>query len=173
MKVWQKNTILILLVILLAAAPLWLCREAEFGGADGMAAELVEESVPGFEPWFEPILEPASGEIESLLFALQAAVGSRYFPRRRRSPGSRSKCPLHRSGPGGGKTPPLEKQACSWRPSCSAGHQVPISAGLAKISSIRFKNGTKPEKSITRWSKARHMEDHRRTPMAFSPRWFV
>lgn len=76
MKVWQKNTILILLVILLAAAPLWLCRGAEFGGADGMAAELVEESVPGFEPWFEPILEPASGEIESLLFALQAAVGS-------------------------------------------------------------------------------------------------
>ncbi|MBS6215641.1 MAG: energy-coupling factor ABC transporter substrate-binding protein [Clostridiales bacterium] len=76
MKVWQKNTVLILLVVLLAAAPLWLCRDAEFGGADGMAAELVEESVPGFEPWFEPILEPASGEIESLLFALQAAVGS-------------------------------------------------------------------------------------------------
>ena len=37
MKVWQKNTVLILLVVLLAAAPLWLCRDAEFGGADGMA----------------------------------------------------------------------------------------------------------------------------------------
>lgn len=76
MKVWQKNLILIGLVILLAAFPLWYCRGAEFGGADGMAGELVEESDPDFEPWFQPILEPASGEVESMLFALQAAVGS-------------------------------------------------------------------------------------------------
>lgn len=76
MKVWQKNLILIGLVILLAAFPLWYCRDAEFGGADGMAGELVEESDPDFEPWFQPILEPASGEVESMLFALQAAVGS-------------------------------------------------------------------------------------------------
>ena len=76
MKVWQKNLILIGLVILLAAFPLWYCRDAEFGGADGMAGELIEESTPGFEPWFQPIFEPASGEVESLLFALQAAIGS-------------------------------------------------------------------------------------------------
>lgn len=76
MKVWQKNTILVLLVIALAVFPLWYCKDAEFGGADGMAGELIEETVPGFEPWFEPLMEPASGEIESLLFALQAALGS-------------------------------------------------------------------------------------------------
>ena len=76
MKVWQKNLILIGLVILLAAFPLWYCRDAEFGGADGMAGELIEESDPDYEPWFQPIFEPASGEVESLLFALQAAVGS-------------------------------------------------------------------------------------------------
>lgn len=76
MKVWQKNIILLVLVVILAAVPLWMCRGAEFGGADGMAAELIEETVPDFEPWFEPLLEPASGEIESLLFALQAAVGA-------------------------------------------------------------------------------------------------
>ena len=76
MKVWQKNLILIGLVILLAAFPLWYCRDAEFGGADGMAGELIEESDPDYEPWFQPILEPASGEVESMLFALQAAVGS-------------------------------------------------------------------------------------------------
>ncbi|MFQ9918367.1 MAG: energy-coupling factor ABC transporter substrate-binding protein [Flavonifractor plautii] len=33
-------------------------------------------SNPDYEPWFEPILEPASGEVESLLFALQAAIGA-------------------------------------------------------------------------------------------------
>lgn len=76
MKVWQKNAILIGLVVLLTAFPLWYCRDAEFGGADGMAGELVEESDPDFEPWFQPILEPASGEVESMLFVLQAAVGS-------------------------------------------------------------------------------------------------
>ena len=76
MKVGQKNAILIGLVVLLTAFPLWYCRDAEFGGADGMAGELVEESDPDFEPWFQPILEPASGEVESMLFALQAAVGS-------------------------------------------------------------------------------------------------
>ena len=76
MKVWQKNLILIGLVILLVAFPLWYCRDAEFGGADGMAGELIEESNPDYEPWFQPIFEPASGEVESLLFALQAAIGS-------------------------------------------------------------------------------------------------
>ena len=76
MKVWQKNLILIGLVLLLAAFPLWYCRDAEFGGADGMAGELIEESDPDYEPWFQPIFEPASGEVESLLFALQAAIGS-------------------------------------------------------------------------------------------------
>ena len=76
MKVWQKNLILIGLVILLAAFPLWYCRGAEFGGADGIAGELIEETNPDYEPWFQPIFEPASGEVESLLFALQAAIGS-------------------------------------------------------------------------------------------------
>ena len=76
MKVWQKNLILIGIVIVLAAFPLWYCRGAEFGGADDMAGELIEEADPNYEPWFQPIFEPASGEVESLLFALQAAIGS-------------------------------------------------------------------------------------------------
>ena len=76
MKVWQKNVLLLALVVLLAALPLWLLPNAEFGGADGQAEEVVQELNPGYQPWFEPILEPASGEVESLLFALQAAVGA-------------------------------------------------------------------------------------------------
>ena len=72
MKVWQKNVILLLLVVLLAAAPLWLLPDAEFGGADGQAAELIEETVPGFEPWFEPILEPASGVVCFILGRITA-----------------------------------------------------------------------------------------------------
>ena len=37
MKLWQKNLILVLLVVLIAAVPLWVCKDGEFGGADGMA----------------------------------------------------------------------------------------------------------------------------------------
>ncbi len=48
--------------------------EEAWGGADGSAAEIIEES--GYEPWFDPIWEPPSGEIESLFFSLQAAIGA-------------------------------------------------------------------------------------------------
>jgi len=48
--------------------------EEAWGGADGAAAELIESS--GYEPWIDPFWEPPSGEIESLLFALQAAIGA-------------------------------------------------------------------------------------------------
>ena len=76
MKVWQKNTILVILVILLAALPLWLLPHAGFEGADGQAEEAILERNPAYEPWFSPLLEPASGEVESMLFALQAAIGA-------------------------------------------------------------------------------------------------
>lgn len=52
MKVWQKNLILIVLVVLLAALPLWLLPNAEFGGADGQAEEVILELQPDYEPWF-------------------------------------------------------------------------------------------------------------------------
>ena len=45
-----------------------------FGGSDDAAGEAVEAS--GYEPWTQSIWEPPSGEIESLLFALQAAIGA-------------------------------------------------------------------------------------------------
>ncbi len=76
MKLWQKNTILILFVIALAIVPLLFLQGAEFEGADGMAEDLIVEIAPDYEPWFSPLTEPASGEIESLLFALQAAIGA-------------------------------------------------------------------------------------------------
>ena len=68
--------LLLLLVIVIAAAPLLLLKNAEFGGADGLAMDAITEIDPDYEPWADSILEPKSGEIESLLFALQAAIGT-------------------------------------------------------------------------------------------------
>ena len=70
------NLLLIFIVIALAVVPLFIARDAEFGGADGQAEEAITEIAADYEPWFSPIYEPPSGEIESLLFSLQAAIGA-------------------------------------------------------------------------------------------------
>ncbi len=77
-----QNLLLLLGVVLLGVIPLVLHHGAGngtteiFTGADGQAEALVGEIDPGYKPWFAPIWEPPSGEIESLLFGLQAAIGS-------------------------------------------------------------------------------------------------
>ena len=63
-------------VILLAILPLLVNKHAAFEGADGQAEEMIGQIAPNYQPWFQNLLEPPSGEIESLLFALQAAIGS-------------------------------------------------------------------------------------------------
>lgn len=68
--------LLLLLVIGLSMAPLFLINDSEFGGADGAAEEAILELAPNTEPWFQPFWEPPGGETESLLFALQAALGA-------------------------------------------------------------------------------------------------
>ncbi|XGI84165.1 energy-coupling factor ABC transporter substrate-binding protein [Halorutilales archaeon Cl-col2-1] len=53
----------------------FVMSSAAWGGADGQAQEGINQISPGYEPWFNPVWTPPSGEIESLLFSLQAAVG--------------------------------------------------------------------------------------------------
>ena len=72
----KMNVLLIVLVVIISFAPLFLVKNAEFGGADGEAETAITQIATDYEPWFEPLIEPASGEIESLLFALQAAFGA-------------------------------------------------------------------------------------------------
>lgn len=70
------NWLLLLLAVVLIITPLVLNSGAEYGGADGEAEELITQINPGYEPWFSSIYEPPSGEIESLLFSIQAALGA-------------------------------------------------------------------------------------------------
>jgi cobalt/nickel transport protein len=50
--------------------------EHEWGGADGEAEGVISDLTGGaYEPWISPVWEPPSGEIESLFFSLQAAIG--------------------------------------------------------------------------------------------------
>ncbi|MCF2165941.1 MULTISPECIES: energy-coupling factor ABC transporter substrate-binding protein [Halobacterium] len=46
-----------------------------WGGTDGVANDTITTINPSYEPWFQSLWTPPSGEIESLLFSIQAAVG--------------------------------------------------------------------------------------------------
>jgi cobalt/nickel transport protein len=53
-----------------------LTLSAEWTGADEQAELAISDINPHYEPWFSPIWEPPSGEIETFLFSLQAAIGA-------------------------------------------------------------------------------------------------
>ncbi|RKN22335.1 energy-coupling factor ABC transporter substrate-binding protein [Micromonospora musae] len=78
----RVNLLLLLAVVLLAVAPVALglgSGEEPFAGADALAEQAIVDDHPDYEPWFSPIYEPPSGEVESALFALQAALGAGFL----------------------------------------------------------------------------------------------
>lgn len=70
------NCMLLLVIIALIVFPLIYKHDAEFAGADDSASKIILENNPEYEPWIDSIWEPPGKEIESLLFALQAAIGA-------------------------------------------------------------------------------------------------
>lgn len=72
----HKNLLLFAGIVFLALIALMMNPSGEFSGSDGAAEMAVSEVDPGYKPWTENIWQPPSVEIESLLFALQAAIGS-------------------------------------------------------------------------------------------------
>ncbi|WP_175410329.1 energy-coupling factor ABC transporter substrate-binding protein [Streptomyces sp. TRM64462] len=74
------NVLLLAVVVALAVLPLALGlgegKEEPFTGADAQAETAITENAPDYEPWFSPLYEPPSGEVESALFSLQAAIGA-------------------------------------------------------------------------------------------------
>lgn len=78
-KKTNYSLLLLALIIALTVFPLVFVSGAEFMGADGEAEELITVIDPDYEPWFTSVWEPPSGEIESLLFALQGAIGAGFI----------------------------------------------------------------------------------------------
>lgn len=75
-----KNCLLLAAVILLISTPLLIIKPSPpgliFTGTDSQAQGVIQGLAPDYQPWFASVLKPASAEIESLLFALQAALGA-------------------------------------------------------------------------------------------------
>ncbi|MFE4694385.1 energy-coupling factor ABC transporter substrate-binding protein [Streptomyces sp. NPDC056749] len=115
------NALLLIVVAALAVLPLALGlgdgEEEPFTGADAQAETAITEIDPDYEPWFSPLYEPPSGEIESALFALQAALGAGvlayYFGLRRgrRQGELRATAVQERGGTGGGAGEPTARKA--------------------------------------------------------------
>ncbi|CCG07435.1 energy-coupling factor ABC transporter substrate-binding protein [Pararhodospirillum photometricum] len=74
----RDNRIIFALVVGILLLPLLMpsLKDAEFSGADSQAEGVITALAPDYQPWFESLWEPPSGEIESLLFALQAGLGA-------------------------------------------------------------------------------------------------
>ncbi len=75
MKDWTKYTIGFVIIILIFLVSLMLNPKAEFGGADVAGTEAILSINPTYQVWFNPLWTPKP-ETESMLFALQAAIGA-------------------------------------------------------------------------------------------------
>jgi cobalt/nickel transport protein len=71
----QHNWLLAIAVLSLVIFPLAFVK-GDYNGSDGQAQDAVIEIQPGYQPWASHLFQPASKEIESLLFASQAALGA-------------------------------------------------------------------------------------------------
>lgn len=70
---WALAGLVVVLLVVTFAIARSRTPGAEFGGADSNAVAALEEL--GVKPWFEPVFDTGSPEIESGLFAAQAALG--------------------------------------------------------------------------------------------------
>lgn len=68
----------VIAILIIAALAYGNAKGSEFGGADDGAEGVVEEVDPDYKPWYKGIFGnyELPGETESLLFALQAAIGA-------------------------------------------------------------------------------------------------
>jgi cobalt/nickel transport protein len=70
------NVGLLSIAVVLSLAPVLIFQGKEFKATDSKNQTAIEEVQPGYKPWFEPVIKPSGGEIETFLFATQAAIGS-------------------------------------------------------------------------------------------------
>lgn len=73
-RIWWYMVAMIALAIIVAL-PFMLNPKAGYGGSDNAGSDLIMQRSPGYTPWFSSFWHPPP-ETESMLFALQAAIGA-------------------------------------------------------------------------------------------------
>lgn len=72
----KRSLFLLGFAVLLVAAPLLFIPHSDFSGTDEQAEKTIQMIAPHYQPWMKTIFEPPGGEVETLLFSVQAAVGA-------------------------------------------------------------------------------------------------
>ena len=70
------NSWLLGTAVILSFAPVLIFQGKEFKATDSINITAIEAVKPGYKPWFAPVIKPSGGEIETFLFATQAAIGA-------------------------------------------------------------------------------------------------
>lgn len=62
-------------VLLLLSLPFLAPGLGAWAGSDGQGVAAIQEQAPEYEPWIDTRWSPPSGEVESVLFSVQAGLG--------------------------------------------------------------------------------------------------
>ena len=65
----------LLAVAVILVSAILLNPNSDFSGTDDGGGEVIGEVDPDYQPWFQSVWEP-SGELQTLFFTLQAAIGA-------------------------------------------------------------------------------------------------
>jgi cobalt/nickel transport protein len=76
MRKLSTNILLLSGAVILSVAPILMYQGQEFKATDSLNVTAIEQVKPGYKPWFTPVIKPSGGEVETFLFATQAAIGS-------------------------------------------------------------------------------------------------
>lgn len=79
MKKRTISLLLVCLIVIIGSFVIGTSKGGEFGGADDQIEDTIEQVDANYKPWFSSVWAPPSGEIESLLFAVQAAIGAGFI----------------------------------------------------------------------------------------------
>ncbi len=72
----SSNRLLIVAVVVLAFGPLLILQGKQFGATDSNNSTAIQQIRPDYKPWFDSVIKPSGPEVQTFLFAMQAALGS-------------------------------------------------------------------------------------------------
>ena len=75
MKRSQYYLLGLLTVAIILVSAILLNPNSDFSGTDDGGGDVIGDVDPDYQPWFQSIWEP-SGELQTLFFTLQAAIGA-------------------------------------------------------------------------------------------------
>lgn len=75
MKLWQKNLMLLIIVLILTFTPIFVLNNADFSGSDDNGKALINQINSNYVVWVKPLFVPKSKPVENFILTIQAGIG--------------------------------------------------------------------------------------------------